>query len=79
MSQCQCLEPATRLIRVVSTTEKDGYGKPRTMFSANKSARFAACEAHRASAKRILENWWADELKAREVKILMGRRRKAGS
>jgi hypothetical protein len=72
---CQCGEPATRLIKVVHA---DGEHKGRMIFSMDRSNAFACCEPHRASAKQILADAWAEEIAAKTAKVLMGKRHKKG-
>ncbi len=77
-SKCQCLDPATRLLRVVYADPAKRTEHDRGPSSFDRSTMFAACEPHRHSAKEILEKDWAEEIAAGEVVVLLGKKRKRG-
>lgn len=84
---CTCGEPGTRLIQVLPALHFDtrpGRKKEIEQEIAaadsaedRKPSRWACCEEHRHATVRVLEEKWAEQLAAKEVRIRMGPKRRS--
>lgn len=88
-STCHCEAPATRLLRVVARNDegeqtlRSEHGRSVAQSISRQGdpgrpSSWACCERDRHAVREYLLERWADEITRGEVKVLMGKRRKAG-